>query len=53
MRPRTPPKKNQPRRQYDWHDYEAAKREWKAKNPNATCEEYSRAMLRIADSLGL
>jgi hypothetical protein len=36
-----------------WHSYEAAKAAWIASYPNATPEQYSVAMLRIARELGL
>lgn len=34
-------------------DYEAAKRDWTRTNPEATPEEYQKAMRRIAKELGL
>ena len=36
-----------------WQAYEAAKRAWIAANPNATPEQYDRAMRAIAKRLGV
>jgi len=36
-----------------WEQYEWRKRLWEEEHPEATHEEYQRAMKRIADELGL
>jgi hypothetical protein len=41
------------RRRYDYTDYEQAKREWQARHPDATPEQYQVAMMRIAARMGL
>ena len=37
----------------DYAGYESAKRKWIASNPNATPEQYQRAMIRIAARYGV
>jgi len=39
-------------REPDWHLYEQLKREWIAKNPNATDREWNKAMREIAARCG-
>lgn len=41
------------RRSYSWQDYEYAKHEWIRRHPNATPEEYDRAIAAIVKRLGL
>jgi len=36
-----------------WSDYESLKRAWILKNPNATNQDYSNAMMRICRKLGI
>lgn len=38
---------------YSWEDYERAKQDWLWKNPEATHEEYERAIREIAQKMGI
>lgn len=46
---RHPPKREQTR----WLEYEQRKRDWIADHPNATPEQYSAAIIKIAKDCGV
>lgn len=40
-------------KRYSWEDYERAKQDWMFRHPEATHEEYERAMREIAKKMGI